>query len=243
MDIIHERESTLKVPIDRELFSKVYNLISGPVDECTCVAVVSQIQCKKCTTGINSDDREYAVRESVILVFNDNTRLASSVYRSKRVESRTYVAVFVTGKFYRILRTHAIEKLEPLPKTVRDAPKTVRSVYRIIITKKNIENRADVSIRLTFNKEEDVTHGTFYNIACETEYSMLATYREIVEFERIMIREYSDFIHLTEIPMNAQTLNDMSTCVVPKVQVWSCLIRTCRINGHTNGMGSKRNLW
>lgn len=229
MSAVHECESTLKVPITVDFFNKIYKLVSRKVrSRCCCCDELPQISCEYCTTihrntKIDDDNEEpYEIRESVVLIFDNDARLASRVYQSKRVESRTYVAVFMYGKFFPILRTRAVEKLKSLPKSVNDVPKITKTIYRIILTKKNLQLKDGVFVRFSFNKEEDSTHGVFYNIACETEYPMIASYKDITLNEETMLREYYDFIKLADIPMDAQTLNDLFASVVPKVQMWSC---------------------
>lgn len=223
MNAVHECESTLKVPISVDFFNKIYKLVS-PKDcsRCCCCDELPQISCKHCLTDRNAKVDLYDIRESVILIFDNDTRLASRVYQTKRIESRTYVAVFMYGKFFPILRTRAVEKMKPLPKSLNDAPKITKIIYRIILTKKNLQFKDGVSVRFTFNKEEDSMHGVFYNMACETEYPIDTSYKEITYHEEVMFREYYDFIKLADIPMDAQTLNDLFASVVPKVQMWSC---------------------
>lgn len=226
----YECESTLKVPISAVFFNKVYKLISNkdPDEQrhCVCCRELSQILCKYCVqnnTDYNDTDRLYDVNESVILLFDDDSRLASRVYQTKRIESKTYVAVFCFNKFFPILRTRAVETMKPLPKSIKRVSKITKAVYRIILTKRKMHNVPDgVSIRFSFNKEEDSTHGVFYNMACETEYPANASYRNITYNENLMLNEYYDFIKLADIPMDVQTLNDLFATVVPKVQIWSC---------------------
>lgn len=223
--VTHERESTFKVPITGEFFDKIYKLTSSCDNNistvCLCIDDLPSLSCNFCKSK-NDTSEIYSTRQTVILIFGDGTRLASRVYQSKRIESRTYVAVFMDGNFFPILRTHAIEKLEKLPKSTKIVPDIIKSVYRIILTRRGIVLPDGVTLRFSFNKEEDSIHGTYYNMACETEYPMTSNYGDIVRNERTMLREYYDFIKLARVPMNAQTLNDLFASVVPKVQMWSC---------------------
>lgn len=220
--ISHERESTFKVPVSRELFNTVYDLVNPRHNRCTCnESMLPELRCIFCQRTKSSADR-YKLEETVILIFDNDTRLASRVYQSKRIETRKFVAVFTNGRFFPILRTYAVEKVETLPKSTDDLPQVSKAIYRVIVTKLDATKRDGVSTRFSFNKEEDAQHGVFYNMACETEYSMTATYREIMDNEQTMIQDYYDFISLVELRMDAQTLNDLFASVVPKVQMWSC---------------------
>ncbi|MGI4816656.1 MAG: hypothetical protein ACRYE7_01565 [Janthinobacterium lividum] len=216
----YERESTLRVPISRDVFNRVNKLLininnDNVCDFCECSEEMPDVFCQLCFKSNN--DQMYDLKETVVLIFDNNARLASREYQTKRMETREHVAVLFDGNFYPMLRTRALETPLALPSSLELMPEVTKSVYRIIVTR----CRGSSKMRLSYNKEED-KNGVFYNIACETEYECDTDYDTMIRLENLMLKEYLKFFKCARFPLDAQNLNDLFACVVPKVQMWSC---------------------
>jgi len=220
----YERESTLRVPISCDIFNRVNKLAINinnidVCDRCECVEEIPDVFCQLC---VKSNEQTYKVEETVILIFDNNGRLASRAYQTKHIETREHVAVLFNGTFYPMLRTLAVETPLVLPLSMDVIPKVIKSVYRITVTRNGgSSDGGKRKMRLSYNKEED-ENGAFYNIACETEYDANTDYGTMIRYENEMLEKYLKFFKCAKFPIDAQNLNDLFACVAPKVQVWSC---------------------
>lgn len=240
----YERESTLRIPIEKSHFQNVYAMFQkfkSNQTECMCSESLDTklFQCLLCVRN-GSSGCEY---NDTVTLYGQNFRLAGRSFELKTTDNQQHVAMFYRGKFFPIVRSDSSEQRLPLPKTLDEIMPITKSLYRFTITKRyNLDKVNDdddddagvstekssvsgysklLNCRLSYNSEEDGS-GVFYHLSCEVEYCLDTTYEECIRYENRMFLDFFEYFKDINVPMDSQSLNDLFACVAPKVQMYSC---------------------
>lgn len=233
----YERESTLRIPIDKSRFQNVYEMFQKfktNQTECMCSESLDA-KLFKCLACARADSGGCEYNDTVTL-YGHNFRLADRSFEVKTTENQQHVAMFYRGKFFPIVRSDSSETRLPLPKTLDEITPITKSLYRIAVTKRYNSPSAGstqspspitdgysklLNCRLSYNSEED-SSGVFYHLSCEVEYCLDTSYEECIRYENRMFVDFFDYFKDIDVPMDSQSLNDLFACVAPKVQMYSC---------------------
>lgn len=161
------------------------------------------------------DDFSENTASDVILIFTNGSRLSERTVQRKVIKEKKLVLGFADGRFYPIRRTQATETTA----TIEPKMSVEKVVHRRIISSETREDGC--KLRMACNKEE-VEAGARYTLTCEIEYPCGSRYEEIRSYEmELMSRMHEQFGSVRVAP-DKMTLNEIFSCTVPKVQIWTC---------------------
>lgn len=161
------------------------------------------------------DDYAENTVSDVIFIFTNGSRVSLRTVQRKVVHEKKLVLGFANGRFYPIRRTRATE----LTAYIEPTMSVEKVVHRRIIS---AETRGDGSkMRMACNKEE-VESGVRYTLTCEVEYSYKSGYDDIVRYEKELMGRMHEQFGSVRVAPDKMTLNEIFSCIVPKVQMWHC---------------------
>jgi len=147
-------------------------------------------------------------KSDVIFLFKNGTRLSCRTMQKKTTTYCRNLISFYRNHWYPIRRTTAVESIEQLPPLYA----CDKVIFRLVVYHQN-------NIRISYNMEE-CAQGVKYNVEYEIEYKRGLSYREILIYERRLIRTVLQDNY--EIKRQILSLVDLFSYVMTKVQMWHC---------------------